>query len=126
MSSVKLDALRAQVEILRHVKQREAELKELKAQAREQIEELMAHSDADEGTIDGRPVISWRHYKRKALNQKLLKQLHPDVYAECEDTTEYSRFEVLLRPATTRLTGDDIRARDEYVEWAYQQRRRLR
>jgi len=58
MSSVKLDALRAQVEILRHVKQREAELKELKAQAREQIEELMAHSDADEGTIDGRPVIT--------------------------------------------------------------------
>lgn len=95
MSSVNLDALRAQVEILRHVKQREAELKELKAEAREQIEELMAQDGADEGTLDGKPVISWRSYKRKALNQKLLKALHPDVYAECEDTTEYSRFEVL-------------------------------
>ena len=95
MSSVKLDALRAQVEILRHCKQREAELKELKTEAREQIEELMAQEGADEGTLDGRPVVNWRQYKRTALNQKLLKQLHPDVYEECKDVTEYTRFEIL-------------------------------
>lgn len=92
MSSVKLDALRAQVEILRHCKQRQAELKELADEAREQIEELMAQEGADEGTLDGRPVVNWRSYKRKALNQKLLKSLYPGAYEECVDITEYSRF----------------------------------
>lgn len=31
-----------------------------------------------------------------------------------------------LRPAATRLTDDDIRARDEYVQRAYQQQRSMR
>lgn len=31
-----------------------------------------------------------------------------------------------LRSATTRLTADDIRARDEYVQRAYQQQRSKR
>lgn len=92
MSSANIDNLRAQVEIYRHCLEREAELKELKAQAREAIEHELAQHGADEGTIDGNVVVTWRPFKRKALNQKLLKQLHPAVYEECVDTTEYSRF----------------------------------
>lgn len=48
----------------------------------------------------------------------------PEVGDTCADCV--AAFGTWLRPAATRLTADDIRARDEYVERAYQQRRSKR
>lgn len=48
----------------------------------------------------------------------------PEPGDTCPDCV--AAFGTWLRPATTRLTGDDIRARDEYVEWAYHAQRSMR
>lgn len=93
MSRVNLDELRAQLEILRFIKDKRAELKQLEETAREAIE--LALGDNDEGTLDGHVVVTWKTHKRKALNQKLLRDTYPDVYENCKDTTEVRRFEVV-------------------------------
>lgn len=48
----------------------------------------------------------------------------PEVGDTCPDCV--AAFGTWLRPADTRLTADDIRARDEYVQRAYQQQRSKR
>lgn len=93
MSRVNLDELRAQLEILRFIKDKRAELKQLEETARETIE--LALGDNDEGTLDGHVVVTWKTHKRKALNQKLLRDTYPDIYENCKDVTEVRRFEVV-------------------------------
>lgn len=88
-----LEKLRAQVAILRHCKEKKAELAELEENARAAIEEALGEDT--EGTLDGRTVVRWSRQKRTALNQKLLKELHPEAAAECMDTTEVRRFTVV-------------------------------
>jgi len=51
---------------------------------------VTALGDAEIGTVDGKPIVSYKRFKKTALSQKLLKQLHPDVFAECTETTESS------------------------------------
>ena len=87
-----LGALRAQIAILRHVKEKEAELKELKENARAAIEEAMG--DEELGTLDGDVVVRWKRQKRTALSQKLLKEMYPEAFASCQDTIETRRFEI--------------------------------
>lgn len=93
MSSVDLDKLRAQVELLRFVKSRKAELKVIEDNARAAVEEALG--DADTGTLDGEPVVAWRFYKRRALDQKALKASFKDVYEACLRATEVRRFDLL-------------------------------
>lgn len=88
-----LDELRAQVELLRYVKEKKAELKVIEENARAAIEAALG--DHDEGSLDGEPVIRWRFHKRTALDQKLLKEVFPDVFEECRRTTEVRRFELV-------------------------------
>lgn len=88
-----LEPLRAQVAILRHVKQKRAELAELEANARAAVEEALGEDT--EGTLDGKTVIKWSRSKRTSLNQKLLKELYPVIAAECQDTIEVRRLLVL-------------------------------
>jgi predicted phage-related endonuclease len=88
-----LEPLRAQVAILRFVKAKKAELALLESNARAAIEELLG--DDEEGTLDGAAAVRWKTLKRTSLNQKLLKELHPEVAAECQDTTEVRRFELV-------------------------------
>lgn len=88
-----LESLRAQVAILRHVKAKRAELSELEANARAAVEEALGEDT--EGTIDGVTVIKWSRSKRTSLNQKLLKELYPEIAAECQDTIEVRRLLVL-------------------------------
>lgn len=89
-----LEDLRPQVELLRWVKERKAELKRIEDDARAQIEAALGDHD-DEGSLDDEPVIRWRFHKRSALDQKLLKETFPDVYETCKRTTEVRRFEVV-------------------------------
>lgn len=91
-----LTPLRAQIEILQYCRAQRAELAaridELEASAKAAIQEALG--DNDTGTIDGHTVITWKTTKRTALDQQLLKKLHPDAYEECRTTTEIRRFEV--------------------------------
>ena len=92
MATVELDALRAQIEILRFAKERIAELTELEKTARAAIEAAMG--DADTGTLDGKVAIFWQHGKRTALNQKLLKEKFHDIWFECLETSPTRRFTI--------------------------------
>lgn len=93
MSRVNLDQLRAQLEILRFIKDKRAELKQLEETARDAVEAALG--DNDEGTLDGHVAVTWKTHKRKALNQKLLREAYPEIYESCKDTTEVRRFEVV-------------------------------
>lgn len=93
MSRVNLDHLRAQLELLRFVKLKKAELKEVEDTAREAIQAELG--DYDEGTLDGHVVVTWKSHKRNALDQKLLRQAYPEVYENCKQTSEVRRFEIV-------------------------------
>lgn len=93
MTAADLESVRPQVEVLRWVKQRQAELEALKAKARDAIEATMG--DAEEGTLDGKTVIKWSSYKKRALSQKALKKAYPEAFEECVDTTVVRRFELV-------------------------------
>jgi len=88
-----LDSLRWAVEALQWTKQRKAEIKEVEDQARLAIETALG--DDAEGTLDGHVAIKWKYHKRRALDQKTLKQTFPDIYEVCMSTSEIRRFEVV-------------------------------
>ena len=53
-----------------------------------------ALGDNDAGTVDGELAVTWRRQKRKALNQKALKEHEPEIAESYYETTEVRRFEV--------------------------------
>jgi len=92
MSAVNLDHLRAQVEILKWAKSRKKEIADVEASARAAIEEALGDNEA--GTVDGELAVTWKAQKRRALNQKALKEEHPELVESYYETTETRRFEV--------------------------------
>jgi len=88
-----LNHLRAQVEILRMVKQKKAELKELEEMARSAVEAALG--DEEWGEVDGEPAIHWSSFKRNALNQKAIQENEPDIAALYTTTSVVRRFEIL-------------------------------
>ena len=87
-----LENVRWAVEAMQYVKERKAELKELEERARPAIEAALG--DDTEGTLDGHTVVTWKFYKRNALDQKLLKSAYPEIYETCRNMTEVRRFEL--------------------------------
>lgn len=85
-----LEEVRWAVEALRFVKQRKAELKDVEDQARDAIEQVMGEDSA--GVLDGHVAVTWKHQKRRALDQKLLKASYPEIAELCTTTTETRRF----------------------------------
>lgn len=70
------------------------------------IEELEAMNDAIKadiiGMMQGAPEVvagackvMYKDVQSVRLDSKLLKTLHPDVYAECSSKTSYKRFSVV-------------------------------
>ena len=70
------------------------------------IEELEAMNDAVKAEIidmmhgapemvQGTAKAIYKDVQSVRLNSKLLKALHPDVYAECSSKTSYKRFSVV-------------------------------
>lgn len=92
MSTKDLDGLRAQVEILRIVKEKKAELKELEETARAAVEAELG--DAEWGTLDGEPAVHLSTYKRTSFDLKAFKKVLPGVAEEYMTTTVVNRFEV--------------------------------
>jgi predicted phage-related endonuclease len=91
--SKNLDPIRGQIEILRFVKARKAELKELEDRARAAVEAAMG--DDDEGTLDGTVAITWKTFKRRQLDQAALAKAHPNLVEEFKVPKSVRRFEVL-------------------------------
>ena len=87
-----MEKLRWAVEAMHYLKERRAELKELEDRARPALEEALG--DATEGIIDGHVAVTWKFYKRNALDQKALKAAFPEAYESCRTLTEVRRFEI--------------------------------
>ena len=93
MAAVDLEKLRWAVETLRWIKDRKAELKATEESARDAIEQALG--DSDEGELDGHVVVTWKSFKRNALDQKFLRETYPDLYESAKRVTEVRRFEIV-------------------------------
>ena len=73
-------------EVYLAAKDAKAEAAALMDQAKDEL--LAGLGDVETvGEIDGKIAVSREESKRTALSQKLLRELHPDVHAECMETT---------------------------------------
>lgn len=93
MTAVNLNALRAHVELLIWAKQRKAEIKDIEANSRSEIEAAMG--DAEIGTLDGEEAIHWTTYKKRQFKQAALRAEHPELAEEYTELVEQRKFEVL-------------------------------
>lgn len=93
MTAKNLDHLRGDIEILRYVKQKESELKELKEKSRAAIEAELG--DAEWGNLDGEPAIHWSSFKRTILDQKAIKEHEPEIVALYMKTNIVRKMEIL-------------------------------
>ena len=91
--TVDLDSVKAHIDILRYCKKKEAELKQMIEMSRAAIEEALGGNEI--GTIDGHTAVRWKHIKTNRLNQKALKEEHPNIVAQYTEATEIRRFEVV-------------------------------
>lgn len=94
--TVDLEPVRAQVELLRWVETRLAELKELQKAARADVEAAMGEHAV--GLLDGEDAIHWGHHKRTTFDQKAYAAEHPFDYESYKKTSSVRRFDVLDPP----------------------------
>lgn len=93
MPKVNLEPVRAHVEILRMVKRKKAELKELEANSRAVVEEAMG--DNESGELDGKPAIEWPRYKKRQFRLAALRDAHPEIAEEYTELVEAAQFNVV-------------------------------
>lgn len=85
-----LASVRGDVEALLAVRDQITALKDTEAQLRARIEHAMG--DAQDGQLDGQPIISWRvGAKPRRFNQSAFKAAHPDLFAEFVELGEPAR-----------------------------------
>jgi predicted phage-related endonuclease len=60
-----------------------------------------ALNDAEEGTVNGQRIVTWRWSETRRLDQKILKARHPDILAECTTTQRSRRFLLHTPPGGT-------------------------
>ena len=88
--AVDLEKVRWAVEALRWAKDRKAEIKDVEDKARDALEQTLG--DDTVGTLDGHEAVTWKFFKRNALDQKMLKSAYPEIYESCKRVTEVRRF----------------------------------
>lgn len=91
--AVDLEKLRWAVETLQWTKDRKAELKAAEDAARDALQQALG--DNDEGELDGHVVVTWKFFKRNALDQTFLKDTYPELFESCKRVTEVRRFEIV-------------------------------
>ena len=87
-----LDKLRAQIEILRMVKKKKADLKLLEDNAKAAIQHELGEHEI--GELDGRIAVTWKHFKKRKFQQAKLKEDHPEIAEAYTELAEERRFEV--------------------------------
>lgn len=79
------------LDVLRHVKNKRNELDEVEKQARQKIQDALG--DAEEGHVNGQPVVRWTRVTSRRLDQKLLKaKVDPAVLNDCYTEQTTRRF----------------------------------
>jgi predicted phage-related endonuclease len=91
--SVSIDHIAAHVEVYKHAKAKADEFAAAAQRSREKIEEALGENEI--GTVDGEPVVRWSHQKVNRLDQKALKEDHPEIVAEYTKLHAQRRFEVI-------------------------------
>lgn len=95
MTNVDLSDVRGQVEILRWAKAQQAKLKEIEANARDAIEAKMGNADV--GLLDGEEAITWATFKKRQLDQKALRDEHPELAESFTQLVEQRQFKVVTK-----------------------------
>jgi hypothetical protein len=93
MMAVELDDVAESIAVMRACQVRIAELKTVSEQHRALVEEKMANEEV--GTVDGQPVITWKHYKQRRFNQAAFSAANPELLESYKETTETRRLELL-------------------------------
>ncbi|MEO6082546.1 MAG: hypothetical protein ABIQ18_05500 [Umezawaea sp.] len=94
--SVALDALAAELVLLRQVEAQRAKLTVLRTSLHNKFKAALG--EVETGTVAGVPVVSHKLVCSISLDQSRLKREHPEVVEACLDITEARRF-VLLKVA---------------------------
>ena len=94
--SVSLDALAAELVLLRQVEAQRAKLAALRTSLHNKIKAALG--EVETGTVAGVPVVSHKLVCSISLDQSRLKREHPEIVEACLDITESRRF-VLLKAA---------------------------
>lgn len=92
-SAVSLDAVAAELVLLRQVEEQRAKLAELRTRLQDRIKAAMG--TAEVGTLGGVPVVSHKSVLSIVLDQSDLKARYPDVAEDCLTITEARRFKLL-------------------------------
>ena len=58
-------------------------------------DEIIAMMQGAPEVVAGACKVMYKDVQSVRLDSKLLKKLHPDVYAECSSKTSYKRFSVV-------------------------------
>jgi hypothetical protein len=93
MPHVNLEPVRAQVEVLRYVKARKAELEKIEKKARDEIEEVMG--DNDIGELDGKTAITWTTHKKRQFQQRKLTEAMPEIADAFTELVEGRQFKLV-------------------------------
>ena len=91
--SISLDHIKGHVDILRYAKVKQAEITEMVERSRAAVEEALGENEI--GTVAGEPAVRWIHTKANRLNQKALKEEHPEIVAQYTEANAQRRFELL-------------------------------
>ena len=84
--------LERKVNEYREYKRMAEELEQLRDGLRDEIIAMMQGAPE---VVAGACKVMYKDVQSVRLDSKLLKTLHPDVYAECSSKTSYKRFSVV-------------------------------
>lgn len=76
----------------REYKRMAEELEQLRDSLRDEIITMMQGAPE---VVAGACKVMYKDVQSVRLDSKLLKTLHPDIYAECSSKTSYKRFSVV-------------------------------
>ncbi|XVV05359.1 hypothetical protein ACQPW3_08185 [Actinosynnema sp. CA-248983] len=90
---IAVDDLAAQIDLLRWVEDQLDGLKRFRADVQRTIK--LRLGDAEVGTVNGVPVVSYRKALRITLSPRRVRELNPALARECEEITEVRTFLLL-------------------------------
>ena len=91
---------------LRKIKQAEAQIAEMKAEAQGKIKAMMKDAEAILD-IDGTPLVTWKSHERTTFDTAKCKAEYPEVYEACAVKKTTRQFLVKERSDVKRLSDDE-------------------
>lgn len=85
--------IKGHIDLLAHARIEKKKWEEIEKNAKAAIDEVLGGDD--EGMVDGQVVVKRTRNKVTRLSGRLVQSLHPEVYAECLDSSEQTRLTVV-------------------------------